>query len=346
MNKIIDFKKITIERNVKKELSEDREISLVIYSPTSVAKNNIKLNNDNYIYYSTNEVTKEKTKIDALFKDLNNVEKIITIGGGTATDIGKYLASKFNKKVISVPTMLSTNAFATNKVALVVDNKIVSLDAITPTEIYLDKNLLLSSTENNLYGLIDIFSIYTALNDWKLAIEYNNEVKSDEYNMAQSLLEKTINYVSSHSNNEIGEDVESIYYMIGESGLITNLYGSGKPESGSEHIFAKALEKEVNIPHAVSVTNGLVLMIIAQSIIINNGKLNKQDKLMMDLLKKLNMFNLNIKYKISKSLIDQVFTNLKPRSDRYTVVNLIYENDAIKKKVLAEYQMIMKGSLK
>lgn len=346
MNKTIDFKNITFKKDVKKEIKEDKEKTLVIYSPTSVNKNKIDLDNENYIYYSTNEVTKERDRIDSIFKNLDGIKKIITIGGGTATDIGKYLSNKFGIPTIAVPAMLSTNAFATNKVALVVDNKVVSLDAVTPTKIYLDKGILLTSSENNLYGLVDIFSIYTALNDWSLAVKNNNEVISKEYDRAKSLLMNAIDYVKNHNDEEIGNDVESTYYMIGESGLITNEYGSGKPESGSEHIFAKVLEKEINIPHAVSVTNGMILMIISQSMINNNGELTEQDKLVIDTLKKLNMFELNLKYDITYELIHRVFKNLVPRSDRYSVVNLIYQNEEIKDKVLEIYKEYMKGFLK
>lgn len=343
---VIDLKNITIKKDVKKQLKEDQEKTLLIYSDTSVNKNNIELNNYNYIYYSTKEVTKEKDRIDSIFKDLNSVKKIITIGGGTATDIGKYLSNKYKIPTIVVPSMLSTNAFATNKVVLIVDNKVTSLDAVTPTKIYLDKGILLNSNENNLYGLVDIFSIHIALNDWLLAISNNGESISSEYEKAKSLLLDIIDYVKKHTREEISNDVESIYYMIGESGLITNEYGSGKPESGSEHIFAKALEKEVNIPHAVSVTNGIILMIISQSIINSNGKLTEQDKTVIELLKKLNMFELNLKYEITYELISKVFKNLIPRSDRYSVINLIYQDESIKDKILEEYKRHMKEYLK
>lgn len=346
MNNIIDFKNITIKKDIKKELKEDKEKTLVIYSPTSVSKNNIDLDNENYLYYSTNDVTKVKNRIDKIFKNLPDVEKIITIGGGSATDIGKYLSNKYNISTITIPAMLSTNAFATNKVALVVEDKVVSLDAVTPTKIYLDKEILLNSSENNLYGLVDIFSIHTALNDWSLAIKNNNEVKSVEYDRAKSLLMNAIEYVKSHNDEEIGNDVESTYYMIGESGLITNEYGSGKPESGSEHIFAKSLEKEINVPHAVSVTNGMILMIIAQSMINNNEVLTDEDNVVINTLRKLNMFELNIKYGITYELISKVFKNLKPRSDRYSVVNLIYKDEKLKSKILEEYKKYMGEYLK
>ena len=41
--------------------------------------------------------------------------------------------------------MLSTNAYATNKSVLLVDDRILSLDSVFQNEIYLDYNLLMKS---------------------------------------------------------------------------------------------------------------------------------------------------------------------------------------------------------
>ena len=148
----IDFNTITKRIDVKEYLLNNELKSLVIYSPTSIKKNGINLKNKNFDWYSTNEITKEKNRIDKMFNTLSKYQQIISIGGGTATDIGKYLSNKFNIKLIAIPTMLSTNVYSTNKVALIVDNKVTSIDAIMPTEIYFDNDILKTSMENNLYG--------------------------------------------------------------------------------------------------------------------------------------------------------------------------------------------------
>ena len=64
----------------------------------------------NYEYIRSSDITKSKNKIDTLFTDLSKFKKIITIGGGIAIDIGKYLASKFKSNIIVIPGMLSKNA--------------------------------------------------------------------------------------------------------------------------------------------------------------------------------------------------------------------------------------------
>ena len=334
----MDFNDITKNIDVKTYLKNEQDKCLIIYSITSIKNNNIELFKSNFDCYSTKEITKEKKAIDQKFINLDKYDKIISIGGGTAIDIGKYLSYKFNKSLIVIPTMLSTNAYATNKVALIIDNKVQSIDATLPTEIYFDVNLLKNSSKYNLYGFVDVFSISTALKDWEIANIYNNEEIEEEYYRTEKFLKEILEYIKEHKINNIKNDIEYIYDKIGKSGLITNRYGSGKPESGSEHIFAKSLEKEIKIPHAISVANGILLMTIAQSIVLKQ-ELNLE---VYDILKKLKIYDLNKKYDISYELIKRVFFNLKPRDDRFSVVNLIYKDDEIKNKVIEKYLRILK----
>ncbi len=331
------YNDITFKENAKKFFNEINYNCLMIYSETSMEKNNVVILNKNIKLLSTKLITKDKKKIDSKLNEFKNYEKIITFGGGTATDIGKYIAYKLKKKLICIPTMLSTNAFSTNKVALKVKNKIESLDAILPSKILLDDNILQLSAKNNLYGIADIFSIYTALNDWSLAIEYNNEIKTDEYDLANNLLSFTLDYINKESNEKIKNNIEILYNLIGESGHITNQYGSGKPESGSEHIFAKALEKEIKIPHAIAVANGILIMGISQSLYINKT-FNME---IFNALYKLGIYELNKEYNITYDLIDSVFKNLKSRIDRFSIVNLICNDEEKKNKVIKEYKRIL-----
>ena len=78
----------------------------------------------------------------------------------------------------------------------------------------------------------------------------------------------------------------------------------------------------------------------------NSEELSDSDLKVISILKKLNMFDLNLKYNISFELISQVYLNLTPRIDRYSIVDLIYNNQDIKMQVLSKYKEIMKGFLK
>ena len=178
-----------------------------------------------------------------------------------------------------------------------------------------------------------------------LSIKYNNEVENIEYENANNLLNKIIDYTTENEKKIIEKDIKFIYEAIGESWLITNRYESGKPESGSEHIFAKTLEKEIDIPHACSVSNGIILMILSHRYSINS-EIDDSDKKIIAILKNLDLFDLNMKYNITYNLIEKVYLSLILRKDRYSIIDLIYKDGEIKAKVLNKYKVIMDKHLK
>lgn len=333
----MNYYEITKEVDVKEYLRKTEEKCLIIYSKTSIKKNDISLQRQNFKAHSTEELTIKKDNIDKIICNGKIFNKIICIGGGTAIDIGKYLSNKYCVDLICVPTMLSTNAYSTNKVALIVNGQKETLNATIPAQILFDKDILSKSKKENLYGIADIFSIYTALNDWLLAAEFNKESITQEFYLAQQLLNSTMDYILNNEIGKIEEDTPLIYKLVGEAGEITNQYGSGKPESGSEHIFAKALEKEIRVPHAIAVANGILLMSISQALYLG-VKLDLNPCLA---LKKIGIYELNEQYNIEYKLIEKVFLNLKPREDRYTVVNMINKDLDKKKTVLEEYKKIL-----
>lgn len=255
------FKGEVIECNYVEYLNNIKDRILFIYSPTSKEINNLVLN-DNYINFNTKELTQNVIELEERIKKLPKFDIIVAFGGGTAIDQAKFFGSRLNKKVIVIPTMISTNAYATDKVALYENNKKLTLLARDPDIILLDKEVLKKSSLKNVYGLVDVLSIYTALNDWDLAIKYNNESIAVEYSYAHKLLLETLSFINNHTYDEIINDIYKIFELVGKTGIITDIYGSGKPESGSEHIFAKELEVIKRVPHAISVSNGILLMFI------------------------------------------------------------------------------------
>jgi glycerol dehydrogenase-like iron-containing ADH family enzyme len=100
--------------------------------------------------------------------------------------------------------------------------------------------------------------------------------------------------------------------MIGESGHITNLYGCGRPESGSEHIFAKELEHRVKIPHGISVAVGITLMSQLQD--------NYSEDIQVALREIGIMSDIDNEYDLRRS-IGLSLESLLPREDRYTILN-------------------------
>ena len=306
-----NFNDVVQECSSRKYIENLKQNELIIYSPTSIEKNNIK--NNQCLMVNWQDLTKNINKIDEFIKKNNTISSVVSYGGGSAIDIGKYIANKLDIDFVCIPSMLSTNSYATDKVALIKENKKMTLNAKVPDKIIIDNELLNLSKDENIYGLADVFSIYTALYDWKIAEkDILEKIDDNIYNMAEKLLKEVLEFVNNNELNDISENNIKLFQFIGTAGYITNLYGTGRPESGSEHIFAKEIERRINIPHGMSVSIGIIIMSIIQEQ-YNEDVVKAIMKLRI--LDKIKKFNLNFK------IITDILKNIKPREDRYTIIN-------------------------
>lgn len=315
------FKDICKKQNIIKYLNNVQKKALLIYSPTSANKIDLftNLNNKNLILLSTHVTDINITKIDNYLESNKEIEMVIGFGGGTAIDIAKYIGNKLGIYVVAIPSMLSTNVYSTDKVLMSEDGKVNTLNSKLPNLIIYDENVLKLSQTENLYGFADVLTIYTASKDWYISYEHNKD-KLDEkiYKMDINLLNSTEEYILRHSYEEIKDNLLEMFNFIGTVGHITNLYGSGRPVSGSEHIFAKALEQRILVPHGISVGLGILIMSLYQ---------NNYTKEIEECFEKLKIFDFADKYHINKKLIFKNLEELQPREGRYTIVNLFNRND-------------------
>ncbi|MCI8486632.1 MAG: iron-containing alcohol dehydrogenase family protein [Clostridia bacterium] len=330
-----NFMEVVKKYNSKKYIENLKQNELVIYSPTSIEKNNIY--NNQCLMVNWHDITKNIDKIEEFIKENKNITTVISYGGGSTIDIGKYIAYKLNINFTCIPTMLSTNSYATNKVALIKENKKVTLEAKIPETIIIDDELLNLSKEENIYGLADVFSIYTALYDWKVAQkDINEKIDYNIYNMAEKLLQDVVEFVNNNKFEDIVKNNIKLFEFIGIAGYITNLYGTGRPESGSEHIMAKEIERRINVPHGMSVSIGILIM----------GLMQNRDILeIVKVIKKLNIFEKVDKYGLNKEIIEKSFIDLKSREDRYSIVNRYENKIEEKQKILKELYSIIDGEI-
>lgn len=236
----------------------------------------------------------------------SNADTYIGFGGGTAIDIAKYLAKEYNARCVAIPSMLSTNAFATNKVAKVTPDNKITVDGVLPHEIWYDDEILALSKTENIYGLADAFSIYTALYDWETSSEpINNDIFKRAWNTYMDALE----YTHKHKRSQ-----KEIFDILLEAGYITNDYGSGRPESGSEHIVAKEIEKLIKIPHALAVVCGISIISIIQGRPQDEIDANRRAFDIMGIMH-------SIRQRVPRDILEQALMNVRPRHDRETCLN-------------------------
>lgn len=321
------FYDVAEKRDITDYLNNRNKKTLLIYSPTSLKKINIE--NNQLKFENWHNISKDIDAINKYIENLEDIEEVITFGGGSTIDIGKYISHKTGIKYTCIPSMLSTNSYATNKVALIDNGRKITLEAKMPDKIIIDNEILKLSKNENLYGLADVLSIYTALYDWNIANEdINEEIDKDIYDRAKKLLREVLEFINNNSLEDTVDNNMELFKFIGIAGYITNLYGTGRPESGSEHIMAKEIERRIDIPHGMSVSVGIMIMTLLQNREVNG---------ILDAIKKMNIFENSYKYGLSKEIIEKSFLELEPRVDRYTIVNRYKEDIDYRKKIIKEF---------
>lgn len=306
-----NFRTITVKNDSEKFINSLDKNTLLVYSRTSLDK--VQFKNKDVCKYNWRKLSKDVNVINKEIKKLNCINRVVSFGGGSAIDIAKYISDKLDIEHICIPTMLSTNSYATSNVALIRNNKKETIPVKNINKIILDNNLLIKSKNENLYGLADVLSIYTALYDWKIANEDIDEIIDNKiYLRAEKLLHKALNLIANNSFETIILKNELLYEIIGEAGYITDLYGSGRPESGSEHILAKQIEEMIDIPHGVAVSIGIIIMSKAQ---------NRVNMDIINGLQKIKVIDKTKKYVIDSKIIKIAIEKIEPRKDRYSVIN-------------------------
>ena len=168
---------------------------------------------------------------------------IVSIGGGTTIDLGKYAAFKLGIPFISVPTAASHDGIASPMVSLKGLRSPYSIKARPPVAIIADVNIIMSAPHRLLAsGCGDIIAKLTAVRDWKLAHKLKNEYYG-EY--AASLAVLSAKLVMRHAKL-IGahkeEGVRIVIEALVSCGVAMCIAGSSRPCSGAEHQFSHVLD--------------------------------------------------------------------------------------------------------
>ena len=124
-----------------------------------------------------NVTSVELSWIENQINDLPDFDTIVGIGGGMAIDVAKYISWKLDKRLVSIPTILSVDAFTTPAAGIRNNHDVQYLGTATPDPLIIDYNILRTAPkELNIAGIGDLFSIHTASFDWSYA---NSKGKSE-----------------------------------------------------------------------------------------------------------------------------------------------------------------------
>jgi glycerol-1-phosphate dehydrogenase [NAD(P)+] len=188
---------------------------------------------------------------DATTQNLNAVKKkakgmnfLVGVGGGSKIDLAKKASYDLGLPFISVPTIASHDGIASPRATIKNGNGSVSMDAQEPMGIVADTGILIQAPYRYLAaGAADVIGNITAIRDWELAHKLINEAfSSTAYGMAKYSAEFILENADAIKPN-LEESAWIVVKSIIGSGMAMSIAHSSRPASGSEHLFAHALEK-------------------------------------------------------------------------------------------------------
>tara|TARA_B100000963_G_scaffold358694_1_gene383958 strand:- start:25318 stop:26349 length:1032 start_codon:yes stop_codon:yes gene_type:complete len=188
---------------------------------------------------------------------INDIDIVLSVGGGVAIDYAKRLALLVNKRFIAVPTIVSNDGMASPISVLKIGGKKVSLPGKLPDTIIVPIDVLKEAPLKYIKSaLLDTLSNLSAVNDWRYADEglYQNQSSSMAVNLSNMAASMVLNIKNLElADNRILECALDVQLL---SGMAMTICGSSRPCSGSEHIISHALdnkEMKVEILHGEKV---------------------------------------------------------------------------------------------
>ncbi|MGQ9552444.1 MAG: NAD(P)-dependent glycerol-1-phosphate dehydrogenase [Candidatus Bathycorpusculaceae bacterium] len=188
----------------------------------------------------------------ATIKDVEVVEEkirmlkpqvVLGVGGGTKIDVAKLSSARQKVPFISVPTAASHDGIVSPLSSVKGSEKPYSVMAQAPMAIIADTDIIRQAPRRSIIsGCGDVIAKFTAVKDWKLGREENNEYYG-EYAASLALMSAELimrNVDAIRPENE--EGLRVLMEALISCGVAMSIAGSSRPCSGSEHLFSHALD--------------------------------------------------------------------------------------------------------
>jgi Glycerol dehydrogenase and related enzymes len=158
---------------------------------------------------------------------------VVSVGGGSIIDKGKFLAKKLNLPFVSIPTLLSSDGIASPVGVRGYKSEFLGL----PIGVIVDLEIVSSAPAwSFLAGTGDLISNLSASIDW----DRFKEKSEEPYSFLASLVSKS-SALSILESNPF-KNPESLAWGLILSGWVMEIAGSSRPASGPEHKMSHALD--------------------------------------------------------------------------------------------------------
>ena len=247
------------------EIDEKRSVLLITSTPAwNAVKDSLRGLN---IVHTIEVIEANTTHWDNLKSSSEDrkFEIVYAVGGGLVADASKYIASKLNLPLAVLPTALSVDAFITAASGIRKDGCVYYIETKVPENLILDLDIIAKAPSNiRAAGITDVMSIATGAWDWKFAHEQNKNPQGMEfipwvYDNAQSILSGVLDCAEAAGRGD-RDGLKTLYDCLAMEVQLCNQVGHARPEEGSEHYFAYAVENEMGhgLPHGDLVGPGIM----------------------------------------------------------------------------------------
>lgn len=202
-----------------------------------------------------------------------NFTVVYAVGGGLAVDTAKYIACHLDIPLICIPTALSVDAFLTPASGIRRDGCVYYIATKVPDLLYLDLDVIARAPAPlRAAGITDVLSIATGAWDWQFAHHEGKNPSSMPfmlwaYEMAQYILRTSLACAVAAGRGDHG-GLKELFDMLALEVQLCHQLGHARPEEGSEHYFAYAIETLVGhgMAHGELVGPGIMLMAARQGL--------------------------------------------------------------------------------
>ncbi|MBL7199226.1 MAG: iron-containing alcohol dehydrogenase [Anaerolineae bacterium] len=194
-------------------------------------------------------------------------EVVYAVGGGLAADAAKYIAVRCDLPLVCLPTALSVDAFLTWASGVRQDGCVRYLETKAPDRLVIDYGVLAEAPPSiRAAGICDLLSIATGSWDWRFAEEQGKNPEGMEYvpyvdQVAAGILQGALDCAEAAGRGDPA-GLKQLLDCLALEVQLCNQIGHARPEEGSEHYFAYAVENAMGagLAHGDLVGPGILLM--------------------------------------------------------------------------------------